>query len=358
MTAKTAELVIPSQSTDMAEVRAVFDAAKKAGWNVLIPETLIVGLADNYAIAFAQTTVSLDLADQEIYADDGSKDSEEKRFRLQKTAIMRISGPYMAGLKWSAKDSGIETFIDNYIAFKSVASIMAPDGQEIPFVGHDDLDFIVLEEKYRESYTAKAKILKKDKEYNNPESGKRPATDKEKEEYISYCVRRDLLQKREHKLALVETGAMERVARGAIGLKNSYSKKQLRMPFLTARVIQKPDYSNPLIKNAALAAGKEASKNIFGTDKPPIDIGKNDKKPEEPDSMLIDFENSDDAGQCKAITDLARAKGYDLAGYLKRAQETNNSVKSLSDIPKPNRMGLFTHIRSLAAKQPLDDVPY
>ena len=376
MDSKEAALTIPSLSTELPEVKDLFDKAKKAGWNVLIPETLIVGLADNYALAIAQTTISVDLADGEIYPDDNAKDSEQKRYRLHKTALMRISGPYMAGVKWSA-ESGIETLSRDYIAFKSIGSILAPDGQEVPFVGHDDLDFLVLEEKYREAYAAKAKNLKKDKEYNNPNAGKREATEKEKAEYIDYCVKRDLMQKREHKLAIVETGAMERVIRGLVGLKNSYTMKQLRMPFITARVILRPDYSNPETKNRALAAGNHAAKNIYGTDKPPIDIPADQKANQESvkapvagqssaassptdqksgpaKSAMLDFENSDDFGQNKAITDASLRKGYDLAGYLKRA-----NVETITAIAKESRIGLFNHILSLPDKKsPSTAVPY
>jgi hypothetical protein len=338
-------------STDLTEVKNLFDEAKKAGWNVLIPETLIVGLADQYALAIAQTTVSTDLADGEIYADDNAAASEAKRYRLHKTALMRISGPYMAGLKWWPKESGIEKHERDYIAFKSVGSILSPDGQEVPFVGHDDLDFIVLEEKYRESYIAKAKKLtKKDK------GGERAATDKEKEEYITYCVKRDLMQKREHKLAIVETGAMERVIRGAIGLKNSYSLKQLRKPFITARVILRPDYSNSTTRAQAIESGKQAAKNIFGQD-PPIDIppstGNSDqKKPDTGnekgsssatpvDGSTIDFQNSPPEDQAKTLEGMAKKKGYHLAGWLEKVK------KPLVDVAPEKRLELFKHLMSL-----------
>ncbi len=329
---------IPSLSTDLPEVKNLFDVAKKAGWNVLIPETLIVGLADQYAIAIAQTTISIDLEDGEIYPDDNAEHGEKKRFRLHKTALMRISGPYMSGIKWWPKDSGIEKLEKDYIAFKAVGSILAPDGQEVPFIGHDDLDFIYLEEKYRDQYAAKASKM-------------RDKNDKERAEYVNYCVKRDLMQKREHKLAIVETGAMERVIRGAIGLKNSYSLKQLRMPFITARVILRPDYTNPLIRSQAIDSGKQASKSIFG--QPPIDAGTTtggavggEQGDGKPNGSTIDFQNSPTDDQVKTLQDMAKRKGYHLAGWLEKVK------KPLADVAPEKRLELFNHLMSLKDATP------
>jgi hypothetical protein len=71
---------------------------------------------------------------------------------------------------------------------------------------------------------------------------------------------------------------------------------------------------------------------------------------------MVDFENSDELGQCKSLTLTAIQKGYDLAGYMKKANRTQ-----LSEFSKEKREDFFKHLLSLPDKgdtKPKDDVPY
>jgi hypothetical protein len=79
-------------------------------------------------------------------------------------------------------------------------------------------------------------------------------------------------------------------------------------------------------------------------------------KPDAIESAIIDFQNSDELGQCKALTNTATAKGYDLAGYLKKS-----NVNALTDFSKEKRTDFFKHLVSLPDKgdtKPNDQVPY
>jgi hypothetical protein len=367
------------QMKTMEQVNEQLDLARKAGWNVLVPSTLIIGESDQCAIVLEKTEISTDPEDGEIYEDDYKEEAtnksgienESKRYRLHKIALMRLAR--LGGLKWWPNHSRIDKFEKNYISYQAVASILYPDGQEVPWIGNDDLDFLVLEEKYREQYVSKSK---KQEKWEEPEGGgkrrTRPATEEEKAEYVNYCTKRDLLQKREHKLAIVETGAMERVIRGALGLKNSYSLKQLKMPFLVARIVFRPDYSNPNVFRNAITGGHQAIKSLYGYAPPVAETPETCSKPEEkpgpgngnppptqaappadpPKQEPDGFEKLDLTGKIKKIELLSKEVQYDLADYLKRGK-----WKDIGSLSNSTLSSLYAFLEKTKKKKE-SDIPF
>jgi len=251
----------------------------------------------------------------------------------------------------------------NYVSFAAVGGIKKADGQPVFFKAEYDLDFEVIEEQLRESYEQKANKYKKDK------------TAKEKSDYVEFCVKRDLLQKRQHKLKLAESGAMNRVVREIFGLKNAYTKAELAKPFVMVRIVFRPDYNDKEVKKQLIAAHIQSMTGIYGKqvmdaavqDSEPIDITPlpeeeqeeeilpaNDKEPDPHDSQAIDFEASSSEEQAKTIIQIGARKGYDLAGYLKRG-----GLKNIEELTAGQKSGLFKHLLTLADVPNKDsDIPF
>jgi hypothetical protein len=349
--------------TEQTELETALEKYKGKAINLLLPVTHIAGLSEFHAVAVSEVTINTDPDAGEVYPDDESDEKgDKKKYRFHKTAYLRISA--CAGLQWSPSQSGIEKMDRDYIAFKSVAYLLMPDGQPYAFVGHDDIDFLNLDDDLREKYTKKSEA--KDKQGNYYKR-----TEKERREYVDYCVSRDIRFKRSHKLALVETGAMERVIKGILALKNSYTLEELKRPFVIARVVYRPDYSNEMTRRMAVNQGNAAALDIFGPatkqthditpipeEKEPGDAGNGTGPGQPPDtteSQVLDFTNATVDDQATTLYELARRKGYDLQAFL---------VKSKLAAPmgmKPERRAeMFRYLLGLPDPQqkPVDDVPF
>lgn len=221
------------------------------------------------------------------------------------------------------------------------------------------MDFEVIEEELREQYAKKGKKSNK--------------TGKELQGYIDYCVKRDLLYKRKHKIKLAEAGAMNRVVRMLLGLKAGYTKQELAKPFVVARIVFKPDYSDPQIRKIMVEQSIKSLTSVYGAeafgeaqmDSPPIDIlsenidgsgyepeNQDDKTGNagdepEPDNITnakADFTASDESSQISTLKILAKRKDYDLK-QLKRP---------LDKFTEAEREGFFDKLMEM----PDSDIPF
>lgn len=337
---------------------------KKRGANVLLPSTQIQGLSEWHMPILEAVQLSTNPEDGDVYAHDNAKDGAKKKWRPTKQALMKLS--VCAGVIWSVSES---KRIDDgknrdYVCYRAVGGIRKADGQPVFFSAEYDLDFEVIEEELRENYEQKVKgDWAKDK------------TKEQKADYVEYCVKRDLLQKRKNKLKLCEAGAMNRVLRMLLGLKQAYTAEELHKPFVTMRVVFRPDFSDKEVRAKFIDASVAAMTGIYGPQaieagitRPdqaqPIDVTpltevneilEAEELPPEPfdppsQNPMIDFQNSDDFGQCKALTDLAGRKGYNLADYQNRANKT------IAEMERVKREAIFVHLMGIPDKQQ-DDIP-
>lgn len=356
------------------DISTALEKYKAAGANLLMPSTHIAGLSEFHQPIIETVQLSTDPNDGDVYQHDDAKQGPEKKWRPTKQALMKLS--VCAGVIWSPTESKrIDNGADrNYIAYKAVGGIKKADGQPVFFSAEYDLDFEVIAEELKTNYEMKAKYLKKD-------NGQRQATDKEKVEYVEYCVNRDLLQKRKNKLKLCEAGAMNRVLRMLLGLKQTYTTKELEQPFVMARIVFRPDFTDAAVKKQFVDASIKAMTGIYGPaaldqevrKSDPIDVtplGKEDDEqpPEsngegqipkgEPgnfDAVVTAFTSTDENSQCVAMTKLAFQKGYDLVAYMEKCKRGK-----LSEFPAEKRADIYKHLLSLPDKgtNQKDDVPY
>jgi hypothetical protein len=341
------------------------EVAKKEGANLLMPSTHIAGLSEFHAPVVEKVVLSADPKDGDVYPHSSEDDENKQKFRLTKQALMKLS--VCAGIIWSVGETKrLDNRSDrNYCAFAAVGGIKKADGQPVFFRAEYDIDFEVVEEELRESYEAKAKKYKKD------------ATAKEKADYVEFCVKRDMLQKRKHKLKLAEAGAMNRVVREILGLKNAYTKAELEKPFVMVRIVFRPDYNDKEVKKQLIAAHIQSMTGIYGKqvmdaaiqESEPIDITpepngdelpekelepeKEEAVPSAEERQIVDFQNGDVHEQAKSLTILADRKGYDLPAFLQRSK-----IKIIAELTPGQRVNLFKNLLNLQDKAKDDDIPF
>jgi hypothetical protein len=334
------------------------ERAKRGEMNVLIPNTHIEGISEFHIPVIAYVPLSPEPVDGDVYFH-----KESGKFALTKQGLMTLSKE--AGIVWHPAET---RRVDNrgdrdYVAYRAVGGIRMADGTIVwAPPGEYDMDFEVIEEKLRVQYEKSGKKAKK-------------AGD-ELQGYIDYCVKRDLLHKRDHKIKLAAAGAMNRVVRMLLGLKPGYTKQELNQPFVVARIVFKPDYSDPQTKKRMIDKGIESLTSVYGAeapfgeemDLPPIDIPNGNSEtshgyePEDqgnevgntedsagpvPDDLTnaeADFTASDASSQISTLKILAKRKGYDLK-QLKRP---------LDKFTEFDRKGFFDKLTEM----PDDDIPF
>ena len=322
-----------------AAIKAIAEARAK-GYNVLTADISLNGLSDWHVPVVETVILDADIKNLDIYPQQG-------KFAVTRQGLSKLA--VAAGVIWSASET---RRTDNrscrdYVSFQAVGGIQKPDGTYTFMKAEYDLDMEVVEEELRNSGKDESKV------------------------------RSSMIEKRKNKLKLCESGAKDRVIRELLGIRSTYTLDQIKKPFIILRITVRPDYSDKDVKQAMLTAAIQSMTGIYGGGAPPqityddpvIDIpqepepepepannetnqGNSETKPSAIESAIIDFENADEFNQCRAITDCSLRKGYDLAGWQKRA-----GVEMLTALPTEKRLGLFKHIINLPDKE-AGNVPY
>ena len=333
------------------------EKARKAGMNLLLPSTHIEGLSEFHSPIIEYVELSPDPANGDVYFH-----SESGKLVPTKQGLMKLA--LCAGIMWNAPET---KRTDNrqdrdYVSFQAVGGVRKGDGSPVWLKAEFDLDFEVIEEELREQYEKKGKKSRK--------------TGKELQDYVDYCTKRDLLYKRKHKIKLCEAGAMNRVVRALLGLKAGYTEAELKKPFVVARIVFRPDYSDPEIRRIVIQKSIENVTGVYGpTELEPIEVpysgepaidtetlpetneplsGKKEEAevPEatgtDDDFNLsheeADFMAADKEGQIDTLKTLSKRKGYDL----KQLQ------KPLDTFSEVHRNGFFNKLMSMMD----DDIPF
>jgi len=377
-----------TEKTDL--ITNEIETARKEGANLLLPSTSIAGLSEFHAPVVDSVYLSPNPDDGDVYPADNSKDC--KKFRPTKTAISKLS--ICAGLLWHPTETRRTDPMNdkNYISFQAVGGIRKADGAVVWFKAEYDLDFEVIEQELLDLYSKKVEYWKQgqktDEQFKN-----------EKLAYINSCVRRDLLQKRKHKLKLCETGAMNRVVRFLLGLKQAYTVQELQKPFVMVRIVFQPDYNDEKVRQIMLEKGLSAQAAVYGGGSVPtnldarapvIDVPHQDvtepipEGPAEPypsgppgetapapgpgpgmddknKNALFDFGNLEPAEQVKELINLISRKAFkfkDLPDQMKNlndcSEKTFSTEPFLLGLTEQTRLNFFGKLITL----PDDDIPF
>lgn len=279
------------------------EALEKAGANILIPFSEIDGLSDIHKAVIDKVYLSANPNDGDVYPQKGQKDS----LILSYQGLMRLS--MCAGIIWHPYETRRTDPRNDklYVSFQAVGGIRKSDGT-ISFVsGHYDLDFEIIEEELRDQYWQTAKT--NDKHKNKSEA--------RQSEFVDFCVRRDMIFKRKHKMKLAESGAKARVIKALLGVKKSYTMKELKNPFVVVRVTIQPDLNDPKVKEQLTQISIQAITGIYGPnmapaqithyEEPPLDINPEEIEEIEPD-YLDEFKSADKASRIAMVKRLFTTK--------------------------------------------------
>jgi hypothetical protein len=357
---------------------------KQQGANLLMPSTHIAGLSEFHHPVIETVQADINPESGDVYPHDNAKDGPKKKFRPTKQLLMKLS--VCAGVIWSVDQS---RRIDNganrdYCAYRAVGGIRKADGQPVFFSADHDMDFEVIEEELQDLYLRKIEAGKRPK--GNGEKGWAAEMSAERcEKWVDDCVQRDMIQKRKFKLRLCEAGAMNRVLRSLLGLKQAYTREELEKPFVMARIVFRPDFNDKDVRAQLIAASIQSMTGIYGPkalahdvkQAEPIDvtpIPEEDPEGDDPGGngageqmagsgpgvecdehveIVIRYQKTTEAQQIQIIKQLVDMKAYDLPKWLASARKID-----LGGVNAARRLELFKYLLTLPdAQPPSDDRP-
>jgi len=212
---------------------------RKGKANVLVPSVLFEDPHGIFEPVLEVIQLSPSPEDKDVYSSNGSKP------RLTSLALSKIA--QCGGTEWDASQS-CYTHLERgkYCTYKAVGGIRKADGRLCQMAAMYTVDLDVIHDDLIEQYTKTA------------------AKQGKKDDYIQFCVARDMRQKNKFMLQLAETGARNRVIRAVFSLKNEYSNEELSKPFIMLRYRLRIDYSDPEIRRIAQTSAIQAALGIFG----------------------------------------------------------------------------------------------
>lgn len=357
---------------------------KKRGCHMLVPcMSHIADVAQGFRVIVTPVALSPHPKDKDVYPHEPGHydpykndwkpetgDGQYKKKFNPDVEMVRISGQGLeklaqnANIQWSQPQIEVDRESQKRQVAYITGALRMPDGfsfYRVPDLYGMDLDIEM--EKIQFSYAKQAK------------EGKDP----------QWMIDRDYLQKKANQKKLCISGAKNRVIRKILGLSNTYTVAQLSKEFVMVRVIpwldMNDEYTRRLVIQSNVAQmtianlyGGHQPQQIEEPHKPAIEyVGEisadkcrndddvidaetttyhMDKEPTTAESNIIDFQQCEKEAQLKSIEKVAKAKGYDLAGYEKKAKCSLGSFKS------EKLLDLFKYLVGLPDPKTEQDVPF
>lgn len=346
---------------------------QKKGYNILTPSVSLDGLGENWVATIKTVNLSPDPNDGDVYLNkaDSSKKPQDRRYIVKKQGLDRLAT--LANVIWHENRGSRRTDDKkdkNYISMEAFGAIRLADGTLAPCVGSYDMDLEAKEDDLKHEYTIKGKGFNKKA--------------KELEDYVEFCVGREIRRLRNHKRTLCESGARNRVIRALLGIR-LYKASELKKPFVCVSIRYQPDETDPEVKRLLTLASIGSLSQIYGmpsapqhqlpapdqaeyveagdapengTDTPEHDydadgVLEEDELDGHPEDLgENDFENWDRPSQIKHIENLAVQKGYGLKALLDR-MENIDSLEEFSD-----KQILSLHEQLIQKPDTEDDIPF
>ena len=221
--------------------------------NVLFPTVTMQQISPYHRIRVEQVKINPDPEVGDVFKVGSKKVSNgwEDILSLSKTAVLRLSTA--AGIVWNWQETKVLSVSKDYVLYQAVGAMRKPSGEWIPLKATKEIDLDVVEAETYEANLEKAKKLEsKQRDGLSPEGWAEAKT------------KTNMIQWRKNKLMRAETGAMLRVIRALLSIKQQYSPAELKRPFAVPTVDFAPDYSDPEVRKAMAEAGIRATSDLFG----------------------------------------------------------------------------------------------
>ena len=221
--------------------------------NVLFPTVTMQQISPYHRIRVEQVKINPDPEVGDVFKVGSKKVSNgwEDILSLSKTAVLRLSTA--AGIVWNWQETKVLSVSKDYVLYQAVGAMRKPSGEWIPLKATKEIDLDVVEAETYEANLEKAKKLEsKQRDGLSPEGWAEAKT------------KTNMIQWRKNKLMRAETGAMLRVIRALLSIKQQYSPAELKRPFAVPTVDFAPDYSDPDVRRAMTEAGVQAASQLFG----------------------------------------------------------------------------------------------
>ena len=274
--------------------------AQYKDYNLLIPTSTDIQLNPFYKYHVEEVPVDLSENSGDIFnvgrvkaTGVNGKDTYENVFSLSKPLLNKMA--MAAGIQFNPKETYGERINRTTYRAQAQGAMRKADGTARTETDQKVICLEDEEEKFRLEFMDKAvkgivdpkqakaaeEIFKghwidaKDKDGNSKDRWGNKITafvidECDRERYVerSVMVNMSLLKKTWAEKAM--TGAKLRVIRALLGVKGTYTKKELQKNFAIPTVIFSPDYSDPNVRQAMLVQGMNSVNNMFGTPALPV----------------------------------------------------------------------------------------
>jgi len=337
-----------------------------AGWNsgnanILVPNISLWDPTGMYEPVVEHLQLNPDPNGCDVYPGGKKKsgNTEVTFLRLQGFALEKLAN--MANIKWDPINSAVvEHTRQQYVRYRAVGYMHKIDGEPLVQAAYGEMDTDTLREDLTAEYIGKVRYDKKKSE-------------KEKNEYVDYCVNRDLRQKRKFMIPLAESNAKNRVIRKLLNIQHEYHPDDIKKPFVVVWFRMSLDFNDPEIKRMVVQAKLAATIGLFGSriglsalpqsqqralpqtvEEPPIDIPRNITPQEQPVPQTDDggftppsdrdlFSDYDRGTKNSMLTSMLKIKGYVESDVLR-----TGTIESLKDT---HVMAFYDKVRSLPQKE-------
>jgi hypothetical protein len=339
---------------------------KKQKVNMLGPSINLEELSQFHKIVFDSVTLSTEADVGDAYRYKDAYKGKPAQYIITGAGLQKLA--VVAGVRWNPVETKITSISHRYVAYAAVGCIRRIDGTSACYKAESDIDIDVVTDEIEESFKVKRKKWAEDKWFQKmgPEG---------QNDYVEAAKKKECNFRKKHKTKIAATDARSRVLRPLLMLKKTYTAEELKQPFVMARVILSPDYSDPTVRKMMLAAAIQAQTNVFGSTPPkivneaPIDLlpedfhevppdaedppppdddqtTKEEEKPESPTAEEV-FRDLSAKEQVETLTQMAKAKGY----------APKQPIKNLG--PK-DRLSFFIALEQMpdVEKVKEEDVPY
>lgn len=370
---------------------------REEGAHMLLPSIYFSEIPPSHRITIEPVPLEPDPIDGDVYEQGPSNAKGGQRYALTAQGLKKLATA--AGITLTAwrNDDGSNP---NYFEYGAKGVMKKMDGTTHPYEDFYDEDLEIRELTIREN--AEWYVNTYDK--NLSEDAKLAK--------IENKVRKAILQKRQHAKKAAYTGAISRVIRTLLSIQRTYSKDDLKKPFVVVRLSPKVDTSDPEIRRELDRRALDSMYGVYGTpakrvsgprpshlrlagpkDEPPAedldDLETDDKaayepippedqdppppemepdpEPEDdnPDPVTADFLALDQEDRIKTISEAAKQRGIGNSEALWKyyAEQTGKQPpKSVKAMPEKDMTELFKALMALPvggdAQEEDDDIPF